>query len=246
MELNLTPRRNESSRQCALTRLEELPAAVKSSCLTILSKYGEFDSFDNQFAPDKGAMFVSQYGAEKMIASKVAPTLTYIKLCYSDECAVTMVAKHLLDCARYLGQTNAKIEQMTDIAYVLMDKAHDLKITELMLFFHKLKRGDFRDDQNNDMAKMYGAFNGLVIMDCLSKFREYRACVIDRIEREERAEKMRSRNDDAASPEERRRIITENARNNPLLLSVAESNGWISKEEANEIRKLNQQNDGKK
>lgn len=199
-----------------------------------------------QFSPDRGAMFVSKYGEEKMITSSMAPTLTYIKLCYSSEMAISLISAHLLDCGRYLGQTNIATEQVTDIAYVVMDKAHDLKITELMLFFHKLKCGDFRDERNNDMARMYGAFNGLVIMDCLSKFREYRSYIIDRIEQRERAEKTRQRNAEAASDDERRRIITEGAKDNLLLLSIAISNGWITQEEADNIREQNnnKQNNG--
>lgn len=69
-------------------------------------------------------------------------------------------------------------QQMEGVATLIYSEHYDLKLSELLLFFHKLKCGTY--------GVMYGKIDPIVIMTGLRSFREYRNSVIAEAEVEER------------------------------------------------------------
>lgn len=163
---------------------------LQAKCQMCLSNYGDINKFLRTFSAGYTKDLVVRNSPEKLIGSKIAPTITVIKATYGVETIQTILAGHLAVAARYYGTPYAEnSEQIQLIANMIIANHSDLKISEIILFFSKLEAGFFRDSRNNDMGKMYGNFNGEVIADCLHRFREYRASVIDKMEREEAAAK---------------------------------------------------------
>lgn len=168
-----------------------------AKCQTCLSNYGNTEKFLMTFSAGSTRDLVVKNSPEKLICSKIAPTITVIKATYGVETIQTILAGHLAVAAAYYGTPySANSEQIQLIANMIIANHPDLKISEIILFFSKLEAGFFRDSRNNDAGKMYGNFNGEVIADCLHRFREYRASVIDKMEREEAAKRAdAARND---------------------------------------------------
>lgn len=158
-----------------------------------------------------------------MVTSDKVPSMTIIKETFGETACMTLLREYVIDLALYYGNPNITADQIDSIASLILSTYYYFKPTEFLLAFAMMKSGQFRDGDKN-RAKMYGNFNGEVICDCLYEFRKFRLSILDKAEREAQKQKPET---NVASDDERKAIILEAAKTNPLMLNLAKANGWI-------------------
>lgn len=139
--------------------------ALRQRSRDIIAAYGQREQFLASFNPD----------VQRAVASDAAlcyfgdiPTLSQINEAYGRHTASMWLVPQLYDLSEYCGcrdklQGNP-LEQCADI---IASEYHYLKVTELMLFFHRFKAGRY--------GRFYGAVDPLVITTALRTFLAERA-----------------------------------------------------------------------
>lgn len=116
-----------------------------------------------------------------------APSLKVITEAYGENITETWLEIQLRDLSEFAGcKEKLSIQQIEQIAKVIMLEFSFLKATELMHFFILFKSGKF--------GKFYGAVDGLVITEALQEFRQMRRERLWELERK-RAREERERRD---------------------------------------------------
>ncbi len=103
-----------------------------------------------------------------------APTIRQLLYSYQIEQLQVWMMAQLLDLNEYVGVKN-KMEtaQMKALANVLIVESYYLKASEMLLFFYKLKAGDF--------GGFYGAVDPQKVGECLIAFKKWRSLELDKI-----------------------------------------------------------------
>ena len=115
------------------------------------------------------------------------PTVRQLLYTYQmDQIQIWMRAQ-LNDLNEYVGVKNKmETEQMRALANLLIVESDYLKATEILLFFHKLKAGDF--------GGFYGAVDPQKVGECLIAFKNWRSAELDKVynkQAQERREQKR-------------------------------------------------------
>lgn len=106
-----------------------------------------------------------------------APTLTTLRCAYHDEAATMWMQPQLYELGEYCGVKD-KLDkgQLKQLARIIVMEFGYLKVTEVMLFLHRLKAGHY--------GRFYGAIDPMLIMMALrNDFMRERADAIDKRER---------------------------------------------------------------
>lgn len=111
-----------------------------------------------------------------------APTLTAVKTAYSEKLVTIWLMAQLENLNDYCSvKEKINPQQMEDIANIILVEYHFLKITEVMLFFHRFKSGK--------LGELYGSVDPLRIMGAFNEFMKQRfqeiSAIDKRIENEE-------------------------------------------------------------
>ncbi len=169
--------------------------------MTVLSKYKTPETFLNIYSPKNASSMIATNGRQGMMEADT-PSLTTVKHAFGEKTVSTFLNAFLLDTASFYGMADAKSnpETIYGISDAISLEYYHFKVSELVLFFQLLKSGHFRDSNDNDRGKMYGSFNGEVVMDCLYKFKQERARFIDEQEAEKRREARERMNREAVPP----------------------------------------------
>ena len=103
-----------------------------------------------------------------------APTIRQLLYSYQIEQLQVWMMAQLHDLNEYVGVKN-KMEtaQMKALANVLIVESYYLKASEMLLFFYKLKAGDF--------GGFYGAVDPQKVGECLIAFKKWRSLELDKI-----------------------------------------------------------------
>ena len=106
-----------------------------------------------------------------------APTLITLRCAYCDEAATMWMVPQLYDLGEYCGVKEKLDEhQLTQLARIIIQEFGFLKVTEVMLFLHRLKAGHY--------GRFYGAIDPMAIVMALRQdFMRERAAAIDEHER---------------------------------------------------------------
>lgn len=116
-----------------------------------------------------------------------APSLKVISEAYGENITETWLEIQLRDLSEFAGcKEKLSIQQIEQIAKVIILEFSFLKATELMHFFILFKSGKF--------GKFYGAVDGLVITEALQEFRQLRRERLWELE-QKRAREERARRD---------------------------------------------------
>lgn len=156
--------------------------AVKKN--EILSKYGDAHQFALAFNPSvqtKCAMNVER----SLMAD--APTIRQLLFTYQLEHLQVWIMAQLEDLNEYVGAKN-KLEtgQMKALGSMIIVKSEYLKASEILLFFYKLKAGDF--------GGFYGAVDALKVGEYLNAFMAWRSLELDKVQsRQDQEERERKR-----------------------------------------------------
>lgn len=108
-----------------------------------------------------------------------APTLTDANMAFGGNTAAMWLVAQLQDISEFCGcRDKLTVTQLEGLARLLASAYPWLKLTELMLFFHRFKLGMY--------GKFYGAVDPIVITTSLRTFLSERAGMIDEAERRRR------------------------------------------------------------
>lgn len=137
------------------------------------------------------------------------PTLSQLKGDYGKNAAIAWVIPQLTDVVAYCGCRD-KLDKMQykECAFVIATEYHWLKVSELMLFFHRFKAGHY--------GRFYGAVDPLVITTALRDFCKERAEAYVRHEQQQREEADREKAGKAVSWEEHCMNVYGEVRPHPL------------------------------
>lgn len=107
------------------------------------------------------------------------PTLATLKCYYGKNAPLAWLVPQLTDLAVYCGSRDKlSKEQYKQCAFVIATEFYYLKVSELMLFFHRFKAGRY--------GRFYGSVDPLVITISLREFIKERAVAHERHDQEER------------------------------------------------------------
>lgn len=108
-----------------------------------------------------------------------APTLATIYDAYGEATLYDLLNSFILDYVVFCGMANrTSAMQIDNISHTIFNKYHFLKVTEIMLFFCMAKNGELVNSKGENVARMYGTFNGEVLTNALLLFKQHRDNVI--------------------------------------------------------------------
>ena len=151
---------------------------------SLLSQHGDINDFMLANNPDMQAACARDVERSHFGTS---PFLVVLNYAYSETAAEQWLVPQLIDLCAYCGVREKLNErQMRQLAGVIVSEYGYLKTTELMLFFHRFKAGQY--------GLFYGSIDPLVIMQAIEKFCKERRTAVERHEREqERRQKEQER-----------------------------------------------------
>jgi len=140
----------------------------------LVKKHGSKENFLTEFNPD----------LQKSICGKIDdcyfgdyPTLSMLKEGYGENTPVVWLLPQLYNLSEYCGcREKLKGASLEDCANVIAIEFNFLKVSELMLFFHRFKSGYY--------DRFYGSVDPLIITKSLHKFLSERAAAYAEFEKE--------------------------------------------------------------
>lgn len=105
------------------------------------------------------------------------PTLADICIAYGKTFSFQWLVPQITDLTLFTGAKNLTKEQIRSLAKVVAAEYHYLKVTELLLFFHRFKTGRY--------GRFYSSVDPMVITCALRDFIKERNIFIDQYEREQ-------------------------------------------------------------
>ncbi len=94
------------------------------------------------------------------------PSLSEIRTAYGTDFDVEWLVPQLADMSLFTGAKNITEQQQESLARMISVEYEDMKITEMLLFFHRFKTGHY--------GKFYGTFDPMAVMLALQEFRKER------------------------------------------------------------------------
>ena len=147
----------------------------------LVSRYGTAETFLTTFNPD--CQQVVCRSADECFFGDY-PTLTETRIAYGDNVPVAWMIPQLYDLSEYCGCRDKLYgKPLEQCAFVIATEFHYLKVTELMLFFHRFKTGRY--------GRFYGSVDPLVITTALREFINERGIAYEHHEQQERERKER-------------------------------------------------------
>lgn len=125
----------------------------------VIKRFGTDTQFKQKVNPSVQSFFAEK--PEKAIMGDY-PTLRDINVAYGKGFAVEWLLQHITNLALFCGVKNPTTEQMEELARVIAVEYHYLKITEILLFFHRFKTGRY--------GRFFGAVDPMVITCALRDF----------------------------------------------------------------------------
>ena len=145
--------------------------------LAITNRFGNRDQFLLKVNPDTQTSFALK---QQQAVMGDYPTLADICIAYGKTFSFQWLVPQITDLTLFTGAKNLTKEQIRSLAKVIAAEYHYLKVTELLLFFHRFKTGRY--------GRFYGSVDPMVITCALREFLSERNSLIDIYEREQRAE----------------------------------------------------------
>lgn len=125
----------------------------------VIRKFGSDDDFKRTVNPDTQINFGKNPTAAVM---GDYPTLTDINIAYGDGFATEWLLPHLARLSLFVGAKNLDINQERELAAVIAEEYHYLKVTEILLFLYRFRTGRY--------GRFYGAVDPMVITCALRDF----------------------------------------------------------------------------
>ena len=141
----------------------------------LLTAHSDLKSFMLTFNPD---LQLACARNEERAYFGTAPTLVVMNQAYHETAAEQWLIPQLVDLCAYCGVKEKLNErQLKQLACTIVTGYGELKATEVMLFFHKFKTGNY--------GQFYGSVDPLIIMQAMKRFMKERDRMIEQKESEE-------------------------------------------------------------
>ena len=127
--------------------------------LEVRNRFGSDQQFLTKVSPDVQYAFAAKPEAAVM---GNYPTLADINAAYGKTFASEWLIPQLYDLSSFTGAKNFTEKQQEQLARTISVEYQRLKVTELMLFFHRFKAGHY--------GRFYGTVDPMVIMGALRDF----------------------------------------------------------------------------
>ena len=136
------------------------------------------------------------------------PSLSQLKALSRNTPCLWLVPQ-LVNLSEFCGARDKLTDgQLEDLASIIATDFYFLKISELMLFFHRFKAGKY--------GRFYGSVDPLIIVEALHKFCKERGNAIDEHDREEKRKRLEAAKAEAVTWEEYRATHPVNNETNPF------------------------------
>ena len=137
----------------------------------ILSNYGDAHNFALVFNPS--VQIMCAMNIERSLMGN-APTIRQLLHTYQLEHVQIWMMAHLEDLNEYAGVKNKiATNHIKELASMIIVKSSFLKSSEILLFFHKMKAGDF--------GGFYGTVDPLKVGESLNDFLDWRRLELDKV-----------------------------------------------------------------
>ena len=184
----------ESITQIVQRERHEIGRSSTTLCRTIKKSDREAVELLEKFNP---SLQYKCYAHPERCVSGSAPTLAEVNRDYGEQVVVDWLIIELNDYQGFVGvkeENKIKLDVVCELARMMLGRYYFLKLPELMLFFQKLKYGDY--------GEMYGCVDAVRILRALRSFVFDRSIIIDKLEQEERERKQEEDRKNAISYEE--------------------------------------------
>lgn len=130
----------------------------------MLKRYGSGESFLNTFNPDLQVM-TARYTERAYFGT--APSLATVAEGYGEQLAIVWNCIQLENINLFAGvKEKMNVERQKELSRLILAEYPQLKVTELLLFFHRLKCGRY--------GRFYGTVDALFIASALLSFMDER------------------------------------------------------------------------
>lgn len=151
-----------------------------SPVTAVISRYGDVDRFMGVFTCGRERDYCAH--AERCVLG-TAPTLGQVGAAYGANAPAAWLIPFLWDVSEFCGcREKLTRRQMEELAYLIAREWHWLKVTELMLFFWRMKSGCY--------GRFYGNIDPMVMTTALRAFVKDRNDIIARHDAETLEEKF--------------------------------------------------------
>lgn len=184
----------ETITQIVQRERQEIERSSKKSCPTISKTKEDARELLERFNP---SVQHKCYKHPARCISGNAPTLGEVGRLYGEQVAVDWLKIELNDYQNFVGvkeDNKAALDVVSELSRMILGRYYFLKLSELMLFFQRLKYGDY--------GEMYGYVDAVRILRALRSFVVERNVIIERLEQEEREKKRASERKNAISYQE--------------------------------------------
>jgi len=159
-----TGQNHEKNKQTV--KSSNMPQKLSERAWLVVNRYGDGESFAKKFNPS--LQVVCAQNVERSFRGN-APSLALLGETYPDEQVNTWIIAQLMDLYKFAGvKEKPTFQQVLEYYY--------LKASELLLFFFKLKAGEY--------GTFYGVVDPMVIMSALIEFKAYRKRQLEKYDRE--------------------------------------------------------------
>lgn len=184
----------ETMTQIVQRKRQEIERSSKISCPAISKTKEDARELLERFNP---SVQHKCYEHPARCISGNAPTLGAVGREYGEQVAVDWLMIELNDYQNFVGvkeENKAAMDVVSELSRMIFGRYYYLKLSELMLFFQRLKYGDY--------GEMYGYVDAVRILRALRSFMVERNVIIERLEQEEREKKRAWEKKNAISYEE--------------------------------------------
>ena len=151
----------------------ELLAVYQQRTAIVIKRFGDSESFLKKVSPSTQTGFAAH--PDNAIMGDY-PTLTDLKQAYGKNFAAIWLVAQIDNLTLFTGAKNITEQQHEELAKIIAAEYGYLKVTELLLFFHRFKAGHY--------GRFYGTVDPMVITCALKDFIKERNTFIDQFERE--------------------------------------------------------------
>lgn len=163
------------------------------------SRYGPLENFLRAHNPST-QLAVCENSSDCIFGDH--PTLATVRAAYGYNAPIAWLVPQLYNLSEYCGcKDKLNSSQLEELAGILTANYYWLKVSEMMLFFHRFKSGMY--------GRFYGSIDPLVIMSSMRTFVGERNVEIDRHEREESARRLAESRKNAITYTEYLKIMQE-------------------------------------
>ena len=160
-----------------------MPQKLSERTRLVVNRYGDGESFAKKFNPS--LQVVCAQNVERSFKGNAA-SLALLGETYPDEQVNTWIIAQLMDLYKFAGvKEKPTFQQVLELSVMIRVEYYYLKASELLLFFFKLKTGEY--------GTFYGVVDPMVIMSALIEFKAYRKRQLEKYDREEQERQREKR-----------------------------------------------------